>query len=269
MNKKMIVGLVIISVLVLIGLFAPYIATIDPELNNLSSRLAPPSKEFLLGTDHLGRDVFSRLLHGTKLSMGIAFVVLIISLSIGLVFGLISGYFGGIVDKVVMTIVEIFLAFPSMVLALAVVGIMGPGIKNAVIAVCIVSWIGYTRIVRGMVLSIKEKEFVKSAVLNGSSDFKIIARHILPNVINTVIIYSATNISNIMMQIAALSFLGMGVQPPIAEWGNMLNEAKGYITAAPWLIIAPSVAIITMIVGVNLFGEGLTKFLSEDKTGGT
>lgn len=267
-NKKMIVGLFIILFLIAAAIFGPCLSTVDPANGELINRLKPPSVENFFGTDHLGRDVFTRLIYGARLSMGISFLVIGVSTILGTIFGLVSGYYRGFLDNIIMTIVEILLAFPSMVLSLAVVGIMGPGLKNAVFAVCLVSWIGYIRLVRGMVLSIKEKDFVKNAKICGSSDFKIITKHILPNVLNSIIIYSATNISSVMMQLAALSFLGLGVKPPISEWGGMLNDAKGYITTAPWLTIAPSMALIVMIVGFNLFGEGISEYLSNRKTGG-
>lgn len=268
LNNKTKVGLVIILFLIIIALFAPYIATSDPAANDLTNRLKPPGQKGLLGTDHLGRDVFSRVVYGTQLSIGITLVILIISTAFGLLLGLLSGYYRGFLDSAIMVVVEMLLAFPSMILALVVVGIMGPGLMNAIIAISLVSWIGYTRLVRGMTLSLKEREFVKAAKISGSSDFKIITRHILPNVISSVVVYGATNISTIIMQLAALSFLGLGLQPPTAEWGNMLSDAKGFITVAPWLTLVPSFALILMITGFNLFGEGLTQILNLKQTGG-
>lgn len=267
LNNKIKVGFTVILLWTMIAVLAPYIATADPAANDLKNRLLPPGQAGFLGTDHLGRDVFSRVVYGTQLSMGVTLIILVISVLAGLLLGLIAGYYRGIFDSVIMRIVEIFLAFPSMILSLVVVGIMGAGLLNAVIAICLVSWIGYARLVRGMALSLKEREFVKAAKLNGSSDWKIIIRHILPNVLTAVVVYAATNISSIIMQIAALSFLGLGVQPPVAEWGNMLNEAKGFITTAPWLTLAPSAALVIMITGFNLLGEGLTQQLNAGKMG--
>jgi peptide/nickel transport system permease protein len=195
--------------------------------------------------------------------MGVSIIALLLSMTIGLVCGLIAGYFRGIFDTLITAINEILLAFPGMILSLAIVSITGAGIFNAVFAVCIVSWIGYARIVRGMVLSLKERDFVKAARISGSSDLKIILRHILPNVLTAVIIYAATNISSIIIQLASLSFLGLGIQPPAAEWGAMMNEAKGYISTAPWLILAPGAALVLMISAFNLFGEGLARFLNK------
>lgn len=269
LNKKAKIGLGIISLLIIVALFAPFIATADPTNVNMSSRLQPPGEAGIFGTDHLGRDVYSRVVHGAQLSIGVTVVVLAISVVVGLTLGLLGGYYRGAIDTVIMMVVEILLAFPSMILALVVVGIMGAGLKNAVIAISLVSWIGYTRLVRGMTLSLKEREFVKAAKLSGSSDFKIITKHILPNIVTATLVYAATNVSSIIMQVAGLSFLGLGVQPPVAEWGNMLNEAKGFITAAPWLIWAPSLALVIMITGFNLLGDGLSESLNEEQlTGG-
>lgn len=269
LNHKAKVGLGIILLLTITALFAPFIATADPAANDLANRLQPPGQAGLLGTDYFGRDVFSRVVYGAQISIGITLIILAVSVVFGLVLGLICGYYRGFLDSAVMTVVEILLAFPSMILALVVVGIMGAGLMNAVIAICLVSWIGYTRLVRGMTLSIKEREFVKAAKISGSSDIKIITRHIFPTIFSSVVVYAATNISTIIMQVAALSFLGLGVQPPIAEWGNMLNEAKGFITVAPWLTLAPSFALVLMITGFNLFGEGLTQSINQGQTGRT
>jgi len=266
MNFKLKAGAAMITVLFMTAIFAPLIAT--SSTGDWNRRLMPPELSFsagLLGTDHLGRDVLSRLIHGARLSIGISLVALFVSLALGLILGLLAGYFGGLCDSVVMFAVEVLLAFPGMILALAIVSIAGAGIFSIVAAISIVSWIGYARLVRGMTMSVKERDFVKAARISGTSDFGILTRHILPNVLNPVIIYSATNISAIIAQIAGLSFLGLGVQPPAVEWGVMLNDARGYITTAPWLTIAPSASLVFMITGFNLFGEGLARHIGEEK----
>ena len=264
MNFKLKAGAAMIGVLFLAAVFAPLITALSPSAINLQNRLKPPGEAGLMGTDHLGRDVFSRLVHGARLSIAISLAVLFVSLSAGLVFGLPAGYFGGILDSVITAVVEVLLAFPGMILSLAIVSVAGAGMFNAVIAVCITSWIGYARLARGMALSLKERDFVKAARVAGTGGFGILTRHILPNVLNPVIIYSATNISAIMMQFAGLSFLGLGVQPPTAEWGVMLNDARGYMTTAPWLTIAPSAGLVFMVTAFNLFGEGLTQYLGRN-----
>ena len=265
MNFKLKAGAFMIAVLFLTAVFTPLIAA-NPSSTDLLGRLRAPGEAGLLGTDHLGRDVFSRLVYGARLSIVISLVTLFVSLALGLFLGLLAGYFGGICDSVVMFVVEVLLAFPGMILSLAVVSIAGAGMFNAVAAVCLVSWIGYARLVRGMTLSLKERDFIKAARISGTGDFGILTRHILPNVLNPVIIYSATNISVIMTQLAGLSFLGLGVQPPTAEWGVMLSDARGYITTAPWLTIAPGAGLVFMITGFNLFGEGLAQYIGKEKS---
>ena len=266
LNIKLKAGIAMIGVLIFTAIFAQFIATADPTASSLAERLMPPGEGGLLGTDHLGRDVFSRFLHGARLSVAISLATLAASVMLGIIGGLLAGYFGGVCDSVVMFIIEVLLAFPGMILSLAIVSVAGGGMLNAVIAICLVSWIGYARLVRGMTLSLKERDFVKAARISGTGGFGILIRHILPNVLSPVIIYSATNVSVIMIQLAGLSFLGFGVQPPTAEWGSMLSEARGYITTAPWMTIAPSAGLVFMITGFNLFGEGLAQYIRKEKS---
>ncbi len=257
-NKKLFFGILLMGVLVLAGLLAGVISGADPMESNLLIRLEAPGGEHLLGTDHLGRDELARLLYGARLSMGIAFLILGISIAAGVVIGMLIGYCGGFLDSFFSSIIDILLAFPNMILALSVAGILGAGLRNTIIAMCLVSWIGYARMVRSMVLSLREKDYVKAALISGTSHVRIMVRHILPNLLVPVLVYAGTNIGSILMQLAALSFLGLGAQPPTAEWGSMLNEAKGYMTAAPWLTIAPSVMLILTVTGFNLLGEGIS-----------
>ena len=259
LNAKFCLGVTIIALLLLAAVLAPYLATFDPAENNLLGRLAPPGPEHILGTDHLGRDVYSRILYGARLTLRMSGLILLISMLFGTAVGLLSGYFGGTVDSMLMSVVDILLAFPNMILALAVAGIAGVGLKNTVIALCFVSWTGYARMVRNLVLSLREQDYVKAALIGGSSHGKILIRHIFPHILTPVLVYAGTHIGSIAMQISALSFLGLGVQPPIAEWGSMLNEAKGYITAAPWLTIYPSIMLIATVTGFNLLGEGISQ----------
>lgn len=267
-NPKLIWGCLIIVALLGIGIFAEDLTPFDPAKNDLLIRLQKPNGVHLMGTDHLGRDVFSRLLHGTHLSVSVAFGVLGFSMLIGVIVGIWTGYFGGIVDYIFMSVIDILLAFPSLILSLAVAGILGAGLRNTVIAMCLVSWIGYARMVRNMVRSIREKDFVKAAKISGTSHGKIMIRHIIPNIFVPVMIYAGTNIGSVLMQMAALSFLGLGAQSPIAEWGAMLNEAKGYMTTAPWLTIGPSVMLVLTVTGFNLMGEGLSQAFLEGKIDG-
>lgn len=264
-NPKLFCGALLILFLAGIGLFAPALAPFDPAENDLLLRLKAPDELHLLGTDHLGRDTLSRILYGTRLSMGIGFTVLGISMSFGVLVGILIGYFGGVLDAVFMSVIDILLAFPSMILALAVAGILGAGLRNTVIAMCLISWIGYARMVRNMVFSLREKDFVKAARLSHTPHVKIMLRHIFPNILLPVLVYAGTNIGSILMQLAALSFLGLGAQPPTAEWGSMLNEAKGYMTSAPWLTVAPSLMLILTVTGFNLLGEGVSEAVNGGK----
>lgn len=265
LNVRLLIGGGIILVLILMGVFAPLISPLDPAADNLLMRLKAPGVGGVLGTDHLGRDVFTRLLYGARVSIGIGFAVLGISAAVGIALGLLAGWLGGVVDAVIGMIIEILMAFPSMLLSLAVAGILGPGLGNTVLAICLVSWIGYARLVRGMVITLKEKEFVKAARVGGCGGFAIVWRHILPNLLRQVIVYAATNIGSILMQVASLSFLGLGAQPPTAEWGSMLNEAAGFRTTAPWMMIPPGIALVLLVCGFNLLGDGLSQMLDGEK----
>lgn len=260
---KLVTGAMMIVCLLLATVMAGFT---DPYSIDLTLRLQPPGASGIsdvsgiLGTDHLGRDVFSRMIYGARLSVTIALATMLVSLILGVATGLVAGYFGGIFDNIINFTIETLLAFPGMLLSLAIVSVAGGGIFNAVIAVSIVSWIGYARLTRSMVMSFKEREFVVASHTQGAGHYWVLTRHILSNMLTPIVIYSATNIGSIIMQLAALSFLGLGVQPPTAEWGAMLNDARGYITVAPWLTILPSAGLVFMVIGFNLFGEGLAQY---------
>jgi len=265
MKGKLKAGAGMLVFLLLAVAVGPFFVT-DPAAIDLGATLLSPSESGLLGTDHLGRDVFSRLIHGGQLSVVLTLVTLSLSLIFGLALGIAAGYFGGICDVVVNYLINLLLAFPSMILALAIVALAGGGMANAVIAICLVSWVGYARLARGMCLSLRERDCVKAAQLSGSSGCGILVRHILPNLKNPVIIYSATLSSTIFLQFAGLSFLGLGAEPPTAEWGLMLDEARGYLTEAPWLTMAPVAGIIFLTIACNLFGEGLTEHFGKERS---
>lgn len=267
-NRRMTTGLVMIALLVILAVLAPAISPYDPAKNDLLHRLMPPDAQHILGTDNLGRDQFARILYGTRLSISISFLILAVSMVIGTTVGVICGYFGGWISDALMSVVDILLAFPSMILALAIAGLMGIGQRNTVITLCAVSWIGYARMVRNLVLSLREQDYIKASLIGGTPHLKIIVIHILPSIMSPVLTYAGTHVGSIVMQIAALSFLGLGVQPPAAEWGSMLNEAKGFITAAPWLTIAPSVMLIYTVTAFNLFGDGLAGTMQKADGGG-
>jgi len=256
-NKLALFGVIIIFLLIFIAIFAPFIAPHDPVDQELKKRLSSPSSEYPLGTDHLGRCILSRLIYGARISLPIAMAVIGITFAIGVTIGAISGYLGGVTDEIIMRIVDVLLTFPGLILALAIIAALGPGIFNAGIALVVVGWAGYTRIVRGSVLSVKEKEFVEGVRALGASDFYILVRHILPNVIAPVIPLAMLGIGYVILAVAGLSFLGLGAQPPMPEWGAMLNDGRAFMRSAPHLMIFPGLAIMVTVLAFNLLGDGL------------
>ena len=256
-NKLALFGVIIIFLLIFIAIFAPFIAPHDPVDQELKKRLSSPSSEYPLGTDHLGRCILSRLIYGARISLPIAMTVIGITFAIGVTIGAISGYLGGVTDEIIMRIVDVLLTFPGLILALAIIAALGPGIFNAMIALVVVGWAGYTRIVRGSVLSVKEKEFVEGIRALGASDFYILVRHILPNVIAPVIPLAMLGIGYVILAVAGLSFLGLGAQPPTPEWGAMLNDGRAFMRSTPHLMIFPGLAIMITVLAFNLLGDGL------------
>ena len=260
-NKLALFGVLILFLLVFIAIFAPFIAPHDPVDQELKKRLSPPSSEYPLGTDHLGRCILSRLIYGARISLPIAMMVVGITFAIGVTTGAISGYLGGIADEIIMRIVDVFLTFPGLILALGIIAALGPGLFNAMIALVIVGWAGYTRIVRGSVLAVKEKEFVEGARGLGASDSYILVRHILPNVIAPVIPMAMLGMGYVILAVAGLSFLGLGAQPPTPEWGAMLNDGRVFMRSAPQLMIFPGLAIMITVLAFNFLGDGLRDVL--------
>lgn len=256
-DRLSVVGLVIIVVLLGAALGAPLIAAHDPDVQNTAARLLGPSAEHLLGTDHLGRDNLSRLLYGARWSLGVAVVVTVIVMVIGVGLGMAAGYFGRWTDAVVMRLVDMLLALPNLVLALAIVGTLGPGIRNVMIALVLSSWVLYARVARGLVLSVREREFVLGAHAVGASHARVLLRHILPNIVSPVLVLATLQTGRVVLALAALGFFGLGVEPPTPEWGTMLNEARPFLLRTPELMIYPGAAITVAVVGFNLLGDGL------------
>ena len=249
-------GLVIVSVLLLAALFGPALAPHDP--NRISAdAFAPPSAHFPLGSDNLGRDMLSRLLFGARLSIGATVVATLLISLIGIVLGMLAGYLGGVVDSVITWVIDVLLAFPSLLLGLAVTAILGPGLGHVTIALVLVWWTGYARIVRAAVLSQRSQVYVKASVSVGATRGRILVRHVLPNILAPIAVYTSLEMGAILLAISALSFLGLGVNPPTAEWGSMLSSAKPYIDVAPQLMILPGAAIFLFALGFNLLGDGL------------
>ncbi|RCV65599.1 peptide/nickel transport system permease protein [Methanophagales archaeon] len=256
-HKIAMVGAVLILFLALIALFAPYIAPHDPIEINLKERLLAPNMEYPLGTDNLGRCMLSRIIYGARISLQIGIIVVGITSVIGITLGMIAGYYGGVLDELIMRGVDILLVFPGIILALVIAGILGPGIFNVMLALAIVGWTGYARVVRGVVLSVKEKEYVESARALGVGDWYIITRHILPSCVAPIIVIATLGMAYVILAAAALSFLGLGAQPPTPEWGSMLNNGKNFMRTAPHLTIFPGLAIMITILAFNFLGDGL------------
>lgn len=260
-NGMLALGLGIVLFMSLAALGAPWLAPYPPDAEHLDHVLEAPSAEFWLGTDRLGRDILSRLLYGGRVSLWVGFVAVGISVSIGTTLGLISGYFRRWVDELVMRLVDIMLCFPSFFLILAVIAFLEPSLTNIMIVIGLTSWMGVCRLVRAETLSLREREFVAAARLAGTSTPRILLRHILPNALAPVLITATLGIAGAILVESSLSFLGLGVQPPMPSWGNMLMEGKATIETAPWLSVYPGLAILITVLGYNLVGESLRDLL--------
>ena len=255
-------GMVLVGVFVIFALFAPWIAPQNPSNIDLPSRLQPPSGAHWFGTDELGRDIFSRVIYGARISMLVGSSVVAGSLLLGLVLGSIAGYYGGLVDKFFsVVLMNAFLSFPGILLAIAFVAFLGPGIFNLILALCIGGWVGYARLVRAQVLSVKEKEFVEAARALGASDWRIVTRHILPNIIQPVIVQAAIGMAGAVLAEATMSFLGLGVPPPTASWGSMLNDGRAHLFDAPHLVLFPALAVMLAVLSFNFIGDALRDFM--------
>ena len=260
-NIMLILGLVLVLGMSLAALFAPLLAPFDPNELYLDDILLAPCATYPLGTDRLGRDVLSRLLYGGQVSLWVGFVAVGISISIGTALGLVSGYFRGIADEIIMRGVDVMLCFPSFFLILAVVAFLEPSLTNIMVVIGLTSWMGIARLVRAETLSLRERDFVSAARLSGVSTKNILLRHILPNALAPVTITAILGIGGAILTESGLSFLGLGVQPPQASWGNMLMEGKAVIEDAPWLSLFPGLAILLTVLGYNLLGESLRDML--------
>jgi peptide/nickel transport system permease protein len=251
------VGLIILIPMFLCAIFSPLIAFHNPVEPDLKSILAPPSVSHPFGTDTLGRDVFSRVIYGSRISLLVGFVSVGIATMIGILIGSVSGYYGGLVDELIMRFVDLMMCFPTFFLILAVIAILEPSIWNIMIVIGLTNWMGIARLVRAEILSIKQKEFVLAAKAQGFPEFRIIFRHVLPNALAPVYVVATLGIGGAILTESALSFLGIGVQPPTPSWGNILTQAKDNIEVAWWLSLYPGLAIFFTVMGYNLLGEGL------------
>ncbi len=261
-NPLAAIGIVLVAIFVICALFAPWIAPQDPAHIDLPTRLAGPSFTHWCGTDELGRDILSRLIYGSRISMLVGSCVVAASLTLGLIVGSIAGYYGGRIDRFVNVVVmNAFLSFPGILLAIAFVAFRGPGIFNLVLALSLGGWVGYARLVRAQVLAAREREFVEAARALGASDLRVIVRHILPNIIQPIIVQAAIGMAGAILAEATMSFLGLGVPPPTASWGTMLNDGRAHLFDAPHLVIFPAMAVMLAVLSFNFIGDALRDFL--------
>lgn len=256
-NKLALAGGIVVVLLFAVSLLAPVLAPYDPNEINIDGVLEPPSREHFLGTDQLGRDVLSRMIWGSRISLKVGFVATGIALLIGTVLGAVAGYYGRWVDSLIMRFVDVMLCFPAFFLILAVIALLEPSIWNIMIVIGLTSWMGITRLVRADFISLKERDFVQAARVIGATDGRIIFRHILPNAMASVLVAATLGVAGAILTESALSFLGIGVQPPTPSWGNILTAGKDNIDIAWWLSLYPGLAILITVLGYNLLGEGI------------
>ena len=260
-DRTALLGLVIVAIFVIGALLAPWVARHDPIQTNFSNRFAPVSASHPLGTDNLGRDVFARIVHGARLSLGMAVSATAGITILGVILGLVAGMYGRFAETVIMRSVDVLLALPTLILALVVVGLLGQGLRNLIITIILVQWPRYARLVRGMTLKIREQEFVEAARAVGASRPRIMFRHVAPNLIGPTVVFSTIDMGSTLLAVSGLSFLGFGVGPPTPEWGAMLAEARAFLDRAPILLLWPGLAITLMVLAFNLAGDGLRDLL--------
>ena len=265
-RMKLIVFAGLAAALLLITIFAKYICPYDPYAQDLTQAMQPPSAAHLMGTDTYGRDMLSRVLIGAQTSISSTFALVAIITVFGTVVGIFCGYYGGIVDSVMMRISDVCLAFPGLVFAMAVAAILDGGVGNAVIALALISWPKYSRIARGQTLSIKNLPYMQASQLAGDSVLQMIFRHVLPNIAGPILVTSMLDIGTMMMEIAGLSFLGLGAQPPVAEWGSMMNSGRSMLQTYPWIVLSPGLAIFVSVVIFNLLGDTIRDYMDPKNT---
>lgn len=260
-NKLTLTGFIIVGLVVLVGLLAPVLAPYDPNLMDIPTRLQGPSSAHPFGTDEMGRDILSRVMYGARISIAVGVIIVAVSAAIGVVLGSLSGYFGGKIDQAVMAVTDMILAFPSMVLALALTAAMGPGLLNTMLAVIIVRIPMYTRLMRGQVLVQKEQQYVRAARTFGEKPFWIVARHIVPNCLTPLMVQMTLGIGDAILIASSMSFIGLGAQPPTPEWGAMISTARVYAIDQWWYAAFPGLSILITIMGFNLIGDGIRDIL--------
>ena len=260
-HKQFTLFFILALMIVGVAVFAPWIAPKDPLDAVMTDSLKAPCSDDPLGADKLGRDLLSRVIYGTRTSLVSTLILVLTIFVVGTVLGVVAGYFGGWIDQVIMRIADMMISFPGMILAIAIAGMLGPSLRNGVIAITAVSWTKYARLARSMVLKVKGNLYVEAAVVNGTSTLKILLRHVIPNMLTTMTVTAAADIGTMMLELASLSFLGFGAVAPTPEWGLMLNEGRTYMAKAPWLMIAPGIAIVIVVVVFNMLGDSVRDIL--------
>lgn len=262
MNRLTYIGLAIASIVIFVAIFAPFLATHDVTAQNLELRFAAPSAEHWFGTDGLGRDVFSRVLFGARISLQVGIIVVTVSAIVGILIGSIAGFYGGWVDRILSGyLFNVFLAFPGLLLAIAFVAFLGAGLDKLIVALCIIGWVGYARVMRGQVLKVREYDFVQAARALGASNMRILFTHILPNAIQPLIVQSSLGMAGAVLSEASLSFLGLGIPPPAPSWGTMIEEARNFFSIYPHVLFFPGAAIALTVLAFNFIGDGLREYL--------
>jgi peptide/nickel transport system permease protein len=264
MNRLAYIGISIAAIFVLAALFAPLIATHDITAQNLAIRYGAPSATHWFGTDSLGRDVFSRVVYGARISLEVGITVVVVSSLIGITIGAVAGYYGGLTDRFLSGYVfNVFLAFPGLLLAIAMVAFRGAGLGNLILALCVIGWVGYARVMRGQVLKVREYDFVQAARALGAGDFRILTTHILPNAIQPLIVQASLGMAGAVMSEASLSFLGLGIPPPAPSWGTMIEESRSFdiLVNSPHVLLFPGLAIALTVLSFNFIGDGLREYL--------
>ncbi len=256
-NLPVLVACLLLIALVLMALVGPLLVRYDPEAIDLDHLKQPPDRLHLLGTDSVGRDLLARLVYGSRISLSVGVAASLFSLALGIFFGLMAGYFGGRIDAVLSQFFDIFLAFPSLLLAIGISAVMAPGLVSAMLAITLVGWAGFARLVRGITLSLKEQTYVEASRALGASSSRILARHILPNALPLLLVAGSLRVGGFILLEAALSFLGLGVQPPTPTWGSMISLNRAYINSAPWMVIFPGLAISITVISFNILGDFL------------
>ena len=260
-NIILILGIIITGCMFVIVIFAPYLEMYDPTKMSLGDKFIPPCREHWFGTDHMGRDILSRVIEGSRVSLTTVVAVVLVSAALGTGIGLVSGFFGGFMDMILMRLVDVLLAFPTIVFALAISTLLGTGQGNLILAICCVQWVRYARIARGEAILLKNAEYIEAAKAIGSSNLQLLAKYFFPNVISKILIMVSLDIGSIILYCASLSFLGLGAQPPSPDWGVMISDGKNYMQYAPWMTLFPGLAIAVSALGFNMMGDGIRDLL--------